>query len=990
MNSIHENYKIFWKDLYGETVEFEAIEDTYRSLYGEDLWDCLDRELAQEKLSSYVKNYEKYVALMKKLIESGDVALSPNSQLLYVPYILELKRRLVKKGFFSDDEKISLSVMESSAISLCNQLVPVSIKVMVQELRRLCKEHRLGTEDSEKQFEVFQQKIIYDDSYRFELYGLYPGMFKLMDQIFNNFYEYFSKILTDVLNDWDKIGENSPLVDVTTNKGDTHNHGKTVACLRFEKGTKLIYKPRNLGTEDAFQKLLAVYNQWIDDDKHLKSLKIINGQDHGMVEFIHHIPCEESQKSNYYFRCGELLAILYSLNASDIHFENLIACGDHPVIVDCETVISPFLVNHETELARKEKADSLKRIGLLPIYIGKGKNKTEVSGFGAAQGQQTPYKVYKIENSGRGDVNLIYDYQEFETGDNRVSDVLTETDKDDIRRGFMYGYQIILKNKKEYEEQVTSLFSDVVIRVLLKNTANYSTMINVLYNPDMLMDDISAKVFLCKDYISEGSPKDNMDVYKLENYALLRGDIPYFYSKVNGNDLFSDNEVLRKFFVIDPMTQVKRKIEMMSEEDMAFQSTIIQKTFDGKKAIFEKDYSGLRYDIGNYKRELAVEMAKNIEEKSFRFGEENYYGWMDTLMDENEDGADGYSYIGNNLYNGDAGIAISLLYLAVVSKEQKYIDFAEKIVEYENRAFDTYEDNTPYQIGAFDGIGGNLYVNSKLYNFTGKPIYKDYMLKMIDFIDNIVEMDTKYDIISGSSGYLSVLCSIYESTSDGDLKERVKKAMRRVSDFLASDFYFLLGGWRIGIEKEKRIFTGFGHGDSGIITALARCDYDLKEKRFSKIINRVLEVHRDRYFINGRGWYRDDTKHLIGYGWCHGTTGILLSRLLLKKYGIEHPYLDEDIEIAETLSKKHSFGKSINLCHGDLSALEILGMIDDNHKKQSDIAFEWLIANEFQQRKDGYCFRGMEVLGLMVGMAGFIYALTKSDNDTIPSILYLA
>ena len=76
MNSIHENYKIFWKDLYGETVEFEAIEDTYRSLYGEDLCDCLDRELAQEKLSSYVKNYEKYVALMKKLIESGDVAMN--------------------------------------------------------------------------------------------------------------------------------------------------------------------------------------------------------------------------------------------------------------------------------------------------------------------------------------------------------------------------------------------------------------------------------------------------------------------------------------------------------------------------------------------------------------------------------------------------------------------------------------------------------------------------------------------------------------------------------------------------------------------------------------------------------------------------------------------------------------------------------------------------------------------------------------------------
>ena len=41
----------------------------------------------------------------------------------------------------------------------------------------------------------------------------------------------------------------------------------------------------------------------------------------------------------FYIRFGEILALSYILNATDLHMENLIAYGEYPVIIDLETFI---------------------------------------------------------------------------------------------------------------------------------------------------------------------------------------------------------------------------------------------------------------------------------------------------------------------------------------------------------------------------------------------------------------------------------------------------------------------------------------------------------------------------------------------------------------------------------------------------------------------------------------------------------------------------
>ena len=82
----------------------------------------------------------------------------------------------------------------------------------------------------------------------------------------------------------------------------------------------------------------------------MKSLKVINRSDYGWVEFVEQRPCLNQQEANHYFqRAGVTACLLYLLNGTDCHYENLIAHGEYPVLIDLET-----LMHHETRYIEEE------------------------------------------------------------------------------------------------------------------------------------------------------------------------------------------------------------------------------------------------------------------------------------------------------------------------------------------------------------------------------------------------------------------------------------------------------------------------------------------------------------------------------------------------------------------------------------------------------------------------------------------------------------
>ena len=94
---------------------------------------------------------------------------------------------------------------------------------------------------------------------------------------------------------------------------------------------------------------------------------------YGWLRFVEHTPCADlTEVDRFYRRQGVLLALLHALDGTDVHFENIIAAGDQPVLIDIETLFQPLLPadDRRRRTPRAELlARSVHRTTLLPQMI---------------------------------------------------------------------------------------------------------------------------------------------------------------------------------------------------------------------------------------------------------------------------------------------------------------------------------------------------------------------------------------------------------------------------------------------------------------------------------------------------------------------------------------------------------------------------------------------------------------------------------------------
>jgi type 2 lantibiotic biosynthesis protein LanM len=240
------------------------------------------------------------------------------------------------------------------------------------------------------------------------------------------------EIINHFSNDWSLLKErfnleNNKIVKIDMGLGDSHNYGKTVIKIKLSGNKSIIYKPKSLKINEQMFKLYDWFNEKGFTPR-LPKYTLITKNNYGWEECIEQLPCKnEEEIKNYYKRYGALIAIMYLFKGNDMHYENIIANGEYPQVIDLETIFyndSFFQENsNDTALgvANKMIKESVIGTGLLPHLAFQNEDGIglEMSGLGGKE-QVSPKPVLQIENANKDTMRIVRKYVKTRKSKNTV------------------------------------------------------------------------------------------------------------------------------------------------------------------------------------------------------------------------------------------------------------------------------------------------------------------------------------------------------------------------------------------------------------------------------------------------------------------------------------------------------------------------------------------------------------------------------------------
>ncbi|MGP3637873.1 type 2 lanthipeptide synthetase LanM family protein, partial [Streptomyces sp. 24-1644] len=294
----------------------------------------------------------------------------------------------------------------------------------------------------------------------------------------------------------DSGGDPGLLVGVEPGAGDGHRGGRSVMLLRFADGARLVYKPRPLATHRHFNVFVAWFNG-LPHSVDLRTLRLLDRGDYGWVEFVAAHPCVSAvEVETFYRRQGALLALVHLLDGTDLHHENLIAVGAHPVLVDVETLFHPPLPGAATEdPAARALHDSVYRVGLLPQLLVGDHSALDVSAVGGGHEAVSPVARADWADAGTDRMRLVRRAGRFGESANRprLADgepIEPGAHIEALCAGFRAGYTAISAAREELLHGTGPLeaFAGDEVRVVLRPTWVYDTLLDESTHPDLLKD----------------------------------------------------------------------------------------------------------------------------------------------------------------------------------------------------------------------------------------------------------------------------------------------------------------------------------------------------------------------------------------------------------------------------------------------------------------------------------------------------------------------
>lgn len=502
--------------------------------------------------------------------------------------------------------------------------------------------------------------------------------------------------------------------------GDSHEGGRCVLGLRFERGARLAYKPRDLRVDASLGRLLTTLDErGLSPCPGVPPVTCRDG--YGWQRWIVRADIDDPHDASEYFgRLGALLAILHALAAIDMHSGNIIAAGTHPVLVDAETVLHPRLGGRTADrvdpIASELGLGSVLRVGLLPRASSFGVDLSGMGGDPAVEQWVTaPAWSMSADSAPRRERRET----PLAPGDNVVRiagrPVGAHEHLESVLEGFAAAHRSLreLARRGAADGMLDGLRATPV-RVLLRSTHTYVQVLRESVTALHALDDgLGREQVLNALWRAVGDRPDLAAVAAAETQDLLAGDVPRFTGLPGDDNLRHHAHGTLEAALAPFRIPGLELLSTLDEADAARQSTHIRAAVLGASPARPKPTSVAIEGSVEPGREHALQHARGIARwlAVLAHGEGGVVTWLGPVA------VPGYRErlvraVDAGLADGQAGLALSVAAVADATDDQELTTLAGAALHHFLNLL--HDGPPPSDLGMWSGAGGQLWALAHL------------------------------------------------------------------------------------------------------------------------------------------------------------------------------------------------------------------------------------------------------------------------------------
>ncbi|MBO0471161.1 type 2 lantipeptide synthetase LanM [Enterococcus sp. DIV0242_7C1] len=997
-----ENYKK-WRSR-PTTVTDERFEEILQSArLTKEEFDLAIKELTEEEKDYIFSEIQTddWLQMTQEILEQDDHLVNDvfdeskanftYALRLHIDYFERKLKEILKE--FSEVE-VQASAMMDYVGEVINRFMDIGLRTYVYDLHVTKEKLEIEPELDEKK--AFQKYLIsrFDSKEKVaDFFAHYPVLARLYAETISfqlvNFKELMEALdeSQDELNDIFKLRLPLSLTGLKMGAGDSHDRGKSVAILTFHGESELVYKPKNLAISERFDRFVAEVQKLDASFDFYLTTKIVK-ENYSFEERLLYLECvTEADVHHYYRQFGQTIALVYLLNGNDFHLENVLAFEKYPVLIDLETIIQNHFPMPDSQNAivkvMQENGESVVMSGLVPIYLFEERAEEDVEGaskgiqLSALSGgeQKLPYKVLKLVNF--DSVNMQFLYQEHIT-DAAENIPMYHGEKvdfvpyiDTIVKGFKEFSAFALNNQETLAEIVENIFSDCLVRNVIKTTQSYGDLLDYSTHPTCMVDYIEREKLFENLWMHGYS---NAQPVPFEVRDMLQHDVPIFFNPTSSRDLVaSQGEVIKDMYPDRAIDLEVAKVKGYSKQEETEQLDYLKTSFGlyhstdlQEKRVPLKDITGQTiFEKGAYAIGEAILEAAFLGEDSI--------AWKDI----EESSPDNYvvNVMNENFYDGITGMYLYFSELYYALKEPQFKEayqLAEKLVL---KLEEDYVDSVSAFYGSFAAVYPLLYT----YRMTkeeqllqaAESIAEKYMT---NYDPETIE---SYDWNGGTASIIKVFVLLYQETGQ-----------RRYYDFAKRLLFDL--------DLNKVTQGGFAHGYSGVIHAANSLLTVTDDLEVELIIKKCLIKERTTFDPKQKGWLDlRPVPPMVNDLWCYGSTGIGLAYLDLLNTGFTDSKLQSEVQLAaDRLLAQDK--RDDCLCHGNLGDLAFLNAFGETTFATAEQKAKIKEKQEKIKTKimnQAYTFEGLPTIpkyGLFTGLSGIGHQILRMHTpETTADVLTL-